>query len=222
MYVLRCSETNDGCRLTETLLECIVIQLCWKLLTKIINSTAKKKMYLVGDLDSSTIMFQLLSYFYIMQPVVTNYLLTPVLWLLTLTDSVASAATVSVNGGSASTTPTTETVAAAAMVASVLLLPRYSKTVLKDFKLVYPFAMECLACLYLQLLLSFVNYNDYNYYIVDLAQLWSVISVGRLVTCYDIRLYTVWSLVATPVLHLFLASWLTLPYTALRLLSEII
>jgi hypothetical protein len=95
----------------------------------------------------------------------------------------------------------------------VTLLPRYGKPVFVESKLIFPFIIECVAYGYILLLPS--------YYCLDLAYLWFIVNFGRLLCCKFLPLYTIWSL-SSVVIHLVFFSWLTLPFTVLRLLSEVV
>jgi hypothetical protein len=97
-------------------------------------------------------------------------------------------------------------------LAYVVLFPRYGRVAIKG-KLILPFLVECLAYTYILILPP--------YYCLDLAYLWFIINIGRLLFCGSLPLYTTWSLSAS-LIHIIFFSWVTLPFTILRLISEII
>jgi len=131
------------------------------------------------------VVFNLLYFLAIVEPIFCNYVLLPLCLLLN-----------------------------SQHLAYIALLPRYGKLVLsQETKFIIPLLVECVAYSYIIMLPQ--------YYILDVTYVWFIINIGRVITCGSLPLYTTWSLFGC-VIHIVFFSWLTLPFTMLRLISEII
>lgn len=92
------------------------------------------------------------------------------------------------------------------------LVPRYTTLAVKGEHIV-PFSLELMAYIYTWVLSSSQ--------LSSLCQIWLFINAGRVLFHKSLPLYTIWSFSGI-LIHVLSFSWLSLPFTLLRLLSEII